>query len=199
MELGLGVLFKSCDHRSEETITTFSLTFGLRRRPRGSETAETSKRPALVKSLANAVPPLYTPAFHISALSISMIYSRRYQPLQYISPCIAPGNSRVTPHRESSYLVDEVVGNSQGSSAPTSILLANDTCQVSEFVSLFNIGLSPLVRDNTTRIYKYPMLTKSKLQSLSRIAPSVFSLGYREVSNRRSPCTHPYRSDSILR
>ncbi|KAE8411860.1 hypothetical protein BDV36DRAFT_301437 [Aspergillus pseudocaelatus] len=186
LELGLGILFKSCDHWTEKTITTFCLSFGLRRRPTGSVTAETSKRPALVKSLANAVPPLYTPAFHISALDISMIYSRRYQPLQYISPSIAPGNSGVMPRLESPYRVDEVVGYSQGSSAPASILLANDTCQVSEFVSLFNIGFSTLVRDNPPRIYKYPMPKKSKLRSLSRIAPSVFSLRYREAMNERS-------------
>ncbi|OOO14411.1 hypothetical protein OAory_01030060 [Aspergillus oryzae] len=165
LELGLGVLFRSCDHWTEKTTTTFRLSFGLRRRPGGPVTAEISKRPALVESLANAVPPLYAPAFHIST--------------------ITPENSGVTPRMERPYRADEVVGHSKGST-PGSILLANDTCQVSEFISLFNLGFSTLVRDNPPSIYKYPILEKSKLQSLSRIAPSVFSLRYREAMNERS-------------
>ncbi|BAE59384.1 unnamed protein product [Aspergillus oryzae RIB40] len=92
----------------------------------------------------------------------------------------APENSGVTPRMERPYRADEVVGHSKGST-PGSILLANDTCQVSEFISLFNLGFSTLVRDNPPSIYKYPILEKSKLQSLSRIAPSVFSLRYREL------------------
>ncbi|OGM44399.1 hypothetical protein ABOM_006828 [Aspergillus bombycis] len=186
LELGLGALFKNCDHWTENSSsTTFRLSFGLRRRPGGSVTAETSKRPALVKSFTNAVPPLYTPAFHISAIDISMIYSRRSQPLRYISSSTAPENCGATPRMEIPYLVDKVVEHSQDS-ASASILLANDTCQVSEFISLFNIGFSALVRDDPPRIYKYPTLKKSDLQSLSRIAPSVFSLRYREAMNERS-------------
>ncbi|KAB8246898.1 hypothetical protein BDV35DRAFT_392579 [Aspergillus flavus] len=185
LELGLGVLFRSCDHWTEKTTTTFRLSFGLRRRPGGPVTAEISKRPALVESLANAVPPLYAPAFHISTISISMIYSRGNQPLRCITSFTAPENSGVTPRMERPYRADEVVGHSKGST-PGSILLANDTCQVSEFISLFNLGFSTLVRDNPPSIYKYPILEKSKLQSLSRIAPSVFSLRYREAMNERS-------------
>ncbi|KAE8323354.1 hypothetical protein BDV39DRAFT_182360 [Aspergillus sergii] len=114
-----------------------------------------------------------------------MIYSRRNQPLRYITSSTAPKNSGVTPRMERPHRVDEVVGHSK-SSAPGSILLANDTCQVSEFISLFNLGFSTLVRDNPPRNCKYPILEKSKLQSLSRIAPSVFSPRYREAMNERS-------------
>ncbi|PIG88309.1 hypothetical protein AARAC_001365 [Aspergillus arachidicola] len=97
----------------------------------------------------------------------------------------SPKNSGVTPRMERPYRVDEVVGHSK-SSALGSILLANDTCHVSEFISLFNLGFSTLVRDNPPRICKYPILEKSKLQSLSRIAPSVFSPRYREAMNERA-------------
>ncbi|KAB8254377.1 hypothetical protein BDV32DRAFT_142943 [Aspergillus pseudonomiae] len=95
----------------------------------------------------------------------------------------APENCGVTPHIEIPYRIDKVVEHSQDS-APASILLANDTCQVSEFISLFNVGFSTLVHDDPPSIYKYPTLKKSDLQSLSRIAPSVFSLRYREAMQR---------------
>ncbi|KAE8353925.1 hypothetical protein BDV28DRAFT_98193 [Aspergillus coremiiformis] len=192
---------------------------------RGSTITETSKRPDLIKSIADAVPPSCIPVVHISAITMTMKYSRHYQHLQRMPPLsivtanrsktprslshslmgilkIGPyqqsefnrqalntmtisGDSRFTPHMERSYYVDEDTGNSQDSvPGNTLVQWANNTSQISEFSSLFNTGFRALMLDNPTGIYKYPMLQQNELQSLSRIAPSVFSPGYREVSNQ---------------
>ncbi|KAF5856290.1 hypothetical protein ETB97_007618 [Aspergillus alliaceus] len=225
-ELGLGVLFKSCDQQFEPiNSTSFHLSFGLRRRPGGSITTEPSKRLAKIESFPGAVPPPCISTVRISTISISMIYSHRTQHMHHIpssstvianlpekprapshwmmgvlkvdpyehyrmysllsNTTITPKDSVLTLPMERHYQGDEYSGYSQNSPA-FSVLWSNGTPQVSEFSSLFNKGLRALLLDKQAKLSKYPMVREHELLSLSRIAPPVFSLGYREAMNERS-------------
>ncbi|KAE8146701.1 hypothetical protein BDV25DRAFT_162006 [Aspergillus avenaceus] len=50
--------------------------------------------------------------------------------------------------------------------------------------TLFNTGLKALLLDTIPRVSGSAMARETKLLSLSRIAPPVFSPGYREVSSQ---------------
>ncbi|KAF7589150.1 hypothetical protein BBP40_004720 [Aspergillus hancockii] len=72
------------------------------------------------------------------------------------------------------------------SQASTLQQCAHYTSPSSGFSFLFDIGFRTLMIEKPVEFYKHPILKENKLQSLSRIAPSVFSPGYREAMTERS-------------
>jgi hypothetical protein len=108
-------------------------------------------------------------------------------------------NSRLTLHMKEHYYFGEDCEQLQKSSQTNTVSqCANYTSPSSEFNLLFDIGFRAFIVDKPVRLDKYPLFRENELQSISKLAPSIFSPGYREVSNQIPSGTHTHLTHSLV-
>lgn len=204
------MVFKSCDSDRSNNITqSYCLTFGLYREHKQAA-APGRPLPAAMKNPPDAHAPMGTTTVTLAAIDISLQYGMAEEmchqqvfqvaPLKeplnqaWYTPCHYPTGAR-EPADTNIYLDNKDVGCFltghfglfSPDAGPYSISGYEDAggSQPSSLQSMFHLLESALQRLIFSTGTKYPhvkIVGENRLQSLSKLAPAVFSPGYREVS-----------------
>ncbi|KAL4819124.1 hypothetical protein BDW67DRAFT_155286 [Aspergillus spinulosporus] len=200
-DLELSVSYKSCVYGPEQT-PTYILSFGIQR-CFGLVQRTTPRLPKVLKDVSDAIPPAEIPAVHITSIDVRMEYSHNTSQCTWSwqQGCDDEGHSVI----RLAQFNDQVC---QGAYWPNNNLtvIEADSGQLeidaedwehpdhskskkfpfSEIGALFQEGLKTLIFGDSTLRRRNNRTGSDDFKSLSRIAPSIFKLGYRESMNQRS-------------
>ncbi|KAL4938995.1 hypothetical protein BDV06DRAFT_214644 [Aspergillus oleicola] len=197
--LDLAVAYKSCVHELAQASSTCLLSFGIQKRFGCSTKARGPRIPKILRDVPDAIPPTDLPTARISTIDVQMQYSHnreprrmRYPPQELHGLC-----NNTSPLTEFGNWHMDVLGHSQGRNATVEetndLLMELDIGEpsdgwegpcASDYGTLFQDALTALVLGVVSRPGRHRRT--DGFQSLSRIAPSVFRLGYSEAINQRS-------------
>ncbi|KAL4978054.1 hypothetical protein BDW66DRAFT_149488 [Aspergillus desertorum] len=206
-DLELSVSYKSCVYGSEQTLPTYILSFGIQKRL-GRVQRATPRLPKVLRDVSDASPPDGIPAVRMTSVNVRMEYSHNDQECTRFSqkgwhdedhrivqiPKPIDQAGRWAHHRPPGGISTIVKADNR--------LLKKDAHEMrkswehpdhtfsetpsAEFGALFQEGLKSLVFGETARRHRKSRTSPHDFKSLSRIAPSVFRLSYREAMNQRS-------------
>ena len=201
LDLGLAVAYKSCVYEPTPTSSTCLLSFGIQKRPGHPPRARGARIPKISRDVPDAIPPTGVPTAHISTIDVRLQYSHASQqcPSQHhLQDLASMGKDKTAqPELDDWYL--DVMDHSRVTK-PTveeaSDLFTehnldgpnhryNDSGS-SEFGALFQDALAVLVFGDIRRTKRHNGIAddrKDGFVNLSSIAPSVFRIGYSEVSS----------------
>ncbi|KAL4956576.1 hypothetical protein BDW69DRAFT_79446 [Aspergillus filifer] len=200
-DLGLAVAYKSCLHERTQTSPTFLLSFGVQKRLGYSSKARGRRIPKILRDVPDAMPPAGARTARISTIDVQLQYTHASQqhPIPHPLPeSLSIGNG-TTPVIELGGWYTDVKDCSR--EATSAIEEANDLfteldldgptdgwddSSASDFGALFQSALEILVFGDIPRPNRHNKSTDDRaddFRSLSSIAPSVFKLGYSEVSS----------------
>ncbi|KAL4740306.1 hypothetical protein BDV11DRAFT_214467 [Aspergillus similis] len=204
-DLELSVSYKSCVYGPEET-PTYILSFGIQK-CFGLVQRTTPRSPKVLKDVSDAIPPGEIPAAHITSIDVRMDYSHNTNQCtrSWQQGCDDGGhnivqlvqfNERVC---QGAYWPNDNLTIIEGDNGRLEID-AEGTSEdwehsdhsiskkfpFSEFGALFHEGLNILIYGDTALRRRKNQTGPDDFKSLSKIAPSVFKLGYRKAINQRS-------------
>ncbi|KAL4763267.1 uncharacterized protein BDW70DRAFT_148742 [Aspergillus foveolatus] len=204
-DLELSVSYKSCVYGPEQT-PTYNLSFGIQR-SFGLVQRTTPRLPKVLKDVSDAIPPSEIPAVHMTSIDVRMEYSHKTSQCirSWQQGCDDGGNNIVQLVQfndrvcQGAYWLDDNLTvieaddgrleidaeeMSEGWQHPDHSISKKSS--FSEFGALFQEGLKTLIFGDTALRRKKNRTGPDDFKSLSRIAPSIFKLGYREAINQRS-------------
>ncbi|KAL4755249.1 hypothetical protein BDW72DRAFT_200264 [Aspergillus terricola var. indicus] len=199
-DLELSVSYKSCVYGAEQT-PAYTLSFGIQRCFGLVQT--TPRLPKILKDVSDAIPPGDIPAVSITSIDIRMEYSHDTnqcaRPLQqgyddgghkiHFNDRVCQGtywpNDNLTViEADNGRLEIDAEEMSEGWEHPDHSISKKPP--FSEFGALFQEGLKTLINGDTALRRRKNRTGPDDFKSLSRIAPSIFKLGYRKAINQRS-------------
>lgn len=209
------MLYKCCDHVYEKDESNcIRLSFGLRRMA-GQSTSSKRRLPSTLQGSHEAVPPAGIPTARLSSVTVSLEYKskeiNKYTQMQlYTTPSTSsyansqhdnisgspfpwtqfpPGKDLFTTsgNNTTASFIRELQDSTEDWTMPLHHTLQwnDDNESTLEFNKLLDIGLRSLITREPTGITN--AIIKDMPTHLSELAPTLFSLGYTEVSqvNRR--------------
>ncbi|KAL6236121.1 hypothetical protein BDW75DRAFT_207783 [Aspergillus navahoensis] len=206
-DLELSISYKSCVYEPEQTFPAYILSFGIQS-CLGHVQRRTPTLPKVLREVSDAIPPDGVPAVRITSVVMRMEYNHNnhecirssqqgwrngghiiIQPTQFNDRTgrgvhHPPDGISTTIEAENRLLKNDAEAMSEGWEHPDYSILG--TSPSSEFGVLFQEGLKILVFGDTAQRRRKSRTKSDDFKSLSRIAPSVFKLSYREAMNQRS-------------
>ncbi|KAL4964787.1 uncharacterized protein BDV14DRAFT_200599 [Aspergillus stella-maris] len=203
-DLGLAVAYKSCVYEPTQTSTTCLLSFGIQKRLGHPPRARGVRIPKLLRDVPDAIPPTGVPTGRISTINVRLQYSHVSQqyPSQHPLQDLASIGKDTTALTELGDWYMDVMDRSrvmdptveEASDLFTELDLDGpndrwDDSNPSEFGTLFQDALAILVFGDKRWSKRHNRIAddrKDGFVDLSRIAPSVFKIGYSESLSQRS-------------
>lgn len=199
-DLELSVSYKSCVYGPEQT-PTYILSFGIQR-SFGLVQRTTPRLPKVLKDVSDAIPPGEIPAVHMTSIDVRMEYSHKtsqctrswqqgcddgsnniVQLVQFndrvCQGAYWPDDNLTVIEADDGRLEIDAEEMGEGWQHPDHSISRKSS--LSEFGALFQEGLKTLIFGDTALRRKKNRTRPDDFKSLSRIAPSIFKLGYREV------------------
>ncbi|KAL5000731.1 hypothetical protein BDV10DRAFT_192756 [Aspergillus recurvatus] len=207
-DLELSVSYKSCIYGPEQTLPTYILSFGIQRCLGRVQRTTMPRLPKVLRDVNDAIPPDCIPTVRMTSIDVRMVYSRnnhecirspqqgwhdgghniiqltQFNDLAGRCAYHSPDGISATMKADNQLLENEAEEMSEGREHPGHSI--SDTPSSLGFGALFQEGLKTLVFGDTVRRRRKSRTRPDDFKSLSRIAPSVFKLSYREALNQRS-------------
>ncbi|RAK72354.1 uncharacterized protein BO72DRAFT_521031 [Aspergillus fijiensis CBS 313.89] len=198
-ELGLAIMYKSCEYFDHKTPPSFQLAFGIGRSLIQPAVLPTVSRrvPKAVQASGKPIPPPYIETFSISTVNISLAFMPTDPEVQPHPPALImsseldkrdiPEFSDTRDFTEELADMDNSPDSTMLSSPPTEPAAGSCNANHQALHHLLRAGLSYLLIGNShEQGQTEPDPETAQLQSLPRMAPSVFSPGYSEAMSQRS-------------
>ncbi|PYI29330.1 hypothetical protein BP00DRAFT_496754 [Aspergillus indologenus CBS 114.80] len=224
-ELGLAIMYKSCEYLDQKAPPSFQLAFGVGRSLTQPALLTTVSRrvPKVLQAPGKLIPPPYIESIRISTINITLDFMSTYpEVVQPHPPALimasygemawkAPGPELEELELESTFQssqlgerniselsntrdfteeladMDDSPDSTILSSPPTEPAVRSSNVNHQALHHLLRAGMSYLfVGNSPEQGQTEPEPETGQLQSLPRMAPSVFSLGYNEAMSQRS-------------
>ncbi|PYI17720.1 hypothetical protein BO99DRAFT_462869 [Aspergillus violaceofuscus CBS 115571] len=223
-ELGLVIMYKSCEYLDQKPPPSFQLAFGIGRSLTQPALLPTMSRriPKALQAPGKLIPPPYIESIRISTISINLDFMSTYPQMQLYPPALImasygemgwkapdpefedlgleftfqssqlderdiPELSNTRDFTEELADMDNSPNSTILSSPPTEPAVRSSNANHQALHHLLRAGMSYLfVSNSPEQGQTEPEPETEQLQSLPRMAPSVFSLGYNEAMSQRS-------------
>jgi hypothetical protein len=201
-DLGLDILYRSCILEQKQPSSTYSLSFGIRKRIGPPEKTKAARLPKILRNIGEAIPPNNIATARIISIDVRLEYKHNHQHCitgvtqtkpqhqrdgtiqsPELSDCdrmnCSPERISTTAESSEFTLHEYIMGPEDREPVSQSM---PESFSSSDFGALFRDGLRTLVWGDARRRGRRKQTEMEGFQSLSSIAPSVFKPGYREVS-----------------